>query len=103
MTEPEIRALIRGIAPAIKTYVREHIQAEIAEVIVAGIKAGTAPLEKRIAELEARTVVKTAAAWRSGNVYREGEIVTHRGSAWICIETHSAGGAEPSHKYFRRR
>jgi hypothetical protein len=61
----------------------------------------TAPLEKRIAQLEARPVVKDAGVWRTGTLYRAGEIVSHGGSGWICSETHSAGGPEPNHKFFR--
>jgi len=58
-------------------------------------------LEKRVAELEARPVVKDAGVWRAGTVYDAGAIVSHDGSAWICRATHSAGGDQPSPDCFR--
>jgi len=101
MTDPELRAIIRGIAPAIQKYVREHTEAALAAAIVGGIKAALAPYEKRIAALEARPGTKDAGVWRAGALYEAGDIVSHGGSGWICRSAHCSTGTEPNHDHFR--
>jgi hypothetical protein len=42
------------------------------------------PLQKRIEQLEKRAELKWAGIWSDGTRYNEGELVTDRGSLWIC-------------------
>jgi len=74
---------------------------KIADVVVAAVRADTAPLLERIAALEARPVIKDAGVWRSGAVYQAGALVSHGGSGWICHTAHVSTGTEPSHDCFR--
>jgi hypothetical protein len=63
-------------------------------------KQTRASLEARIADLEARPVVKDAGIWAAGTVYNAGDIVSHGGSGWICRVTHSSARTEPSPRLF---
>ena len=69
LTVGALRMVIGDIATSTKAFVTEMIA------------AATAPLEARIAELEARGY---AGAWSSGKRYTKGQIVTYDGSAWIA-------------------
>ena len=50
------------------------------------IERACAPLREKIAELEARPMpgFKYVGIWRAGNLYRQGEFVTHMGSLFIA-------------------
>lgn len=80
----------------------------IGTAIACGIRVAMAPaiakitaLEQKVAALEARPTVKDHGVWEAGEVYPEGAVVSHQGSAWICRSMHMATGAEPDHVHFR--
>ena len=67
----------------------------IERLIVAGVKAATAVLtarlaetEARVAELESRPTLFDKGVWKAGDIYGEGAVVTHAGSAWVCFAAH---------------
>lgn len=45
-----------------------------------------APLEARLAALEARPELKYAGVWKQGETYAPGSLATHHGSLWHCHE-----------------
>jgi hypothetical protein len=55
---------------------------EMGKAVAIAIREATAPLEKRIAELEANQVT-FGDTWKDGQSYPEKCIVTHGGSAWL--------------------
>lgn len=58
----------------------EALSDAVALVIRDAVVAGTAPLLKRIEELEKRL----AGEWKAETVYRKHEVVLLRGRAWRC-------------------
>jgi hypothetical protein len=58
----------------------------LAPVLADYIKAQVAPLQKQIAELEARLadVPRYRGVWIEGQTYRAGSFVTYDGSLWHC-------------------
>ena len=51
------------------------------------------PLEQRLTKLEARSELKWAGVWHDGLRCTEGELVTNRGSLWLCTSlTHDRPG-----------
>jgi hypothetical protein len=88
MTDDEVKAICRGIAPAIKKHVRESIAEvgteSLADIIVSAVKAATAPFENRIAALEARGY---KGLHTPGTGYSKGDSVTFDGSLWIARDS----------------
>lgn len=83
-TRSLIKAIMTGIAPVI----REFVDKMVGEAV--------APLKQRVADLEARPVVKYLGTWAEGTEYREGSMVTHDGSTWHCSgATRDRPGASP--------
>jgi len=69
--------------------------AEDVEIIEAILEA-VRPLVERIAVLEAQIVtlqtraLKDGGIWRVGVRYEPADVVTAKGSAWVCIKAHEA-------------
>jgi hypothetical protein len=57
---------------------------ELAEAVDEAIARYVEPLEKRIAELEARPTLRYCGLWEQGREYVPGEFVTCDGSVWAC-------------------
>ena len=83
-------------------------QAVIAKVIARAVHNATQPfiakvtgLERTVAELQARPVMKDADVWQAGVTYAPGDLVTYRGSGWVCRRAHLATGPELNHEAFR--
>lgn len=103
MTHPELQAIIRGIAPAIRDHVREQVRQyaedDIAKAIVGGIRAALAPIETRLADLEATRPT----AWKSAQMYSTGELVSHDGNVWRCNHpTYSRPGTDDCYTRVQR-
>ena len=73
------------------------------DALMAGVADAVNPvlrrLEDRIAELEARPLLKYVGTWNHG-AYKTGEFVTHQGSLWHCerATTASPGTGSPDWK-----
>jgi len=46
-------------------------------------------LEARILEFEKRAVLEDGGTWQERAPYRPGQVVTYKGSAWVCREANS--------------
>jgi hypothetical protein len=68
VTKQELSVLVKGFSPVIRRAIERAI----------------APLEARIAELEARPTLKYCGVWQSGTKYEAGACCTHQGSLWVC-------------------
>lgn len=60
------------------------------------IKLATAPLLKRIDELEKRGV-EYQGVYQRAQSYRRGSLITHDGSVWACIEDAQVNESPGSH------
>jgi hypothetical protein len=93
MTEPELAALIRGIAPVIKDHVHQQSTDIIADVIVETIKRTMAPRDARIAALEAKVAAFEArgpgvdykGTFTEGTSYPKGSLCTRGGGLWLAL------------------
>jgi hypothetical protein len=85
MDRNTIRAIVSGIAPAIKDKIDEKIE------------SATAPLKARIAELESQPFLREAGIWESEKSYGMGAVVTDHGSAWVCKQPTTERPGESSH------
>jgi hypothetical protein len=103
MTEQELSAVIRGIAPVVRAFV-----AKASDTVGAGLQmkfAETAPLLGTIAtlttdlhamrarvealeaatgRLDARPTMKFCGVWRAGTTHTPGDAVMHQRSLWVC-------------------
>jgi hypothetical protein len=76
------KASMTALAKAFAPVIHEHIEKM------------TAPLHKRIAQLEARPELKYAGVWKAETSYSEGAAVTQDGSCWIA-KTFTLPGQKP--------
>ena len=75
LTDADLKMLVSDLAATTKVFVAEKIT------------EATAPLEARLAELEAREYL---GVWSSDKNYRKGAMVTYDGSLWIArIDSHA--------------
>ena len=72
MTRKELRALLEGMAPAIKQHVSKQIDAAVG------------PLVDKIIELEQRPQLTYEGVWSDSNSYAAGSCVTWGGSLYIA-------------------
>lgn len=77
------------------------LEETIAFVIGEVVNRALAPLKARIAALEAKPTLKDGGDWTHGQVYDPGTVVRHRGSAWICQDTHLSTGDDLDHGKFK--
>jgi len=77
----------------------------LADVIVSGIKAATAPIVKRLEAAEAKIVALDTkhiapvyeGVYEHDKTYRRGSLVTRNGGLWLAIsETSSQPGSNPA-------
>ena len=92
MTLKELGVLCRGMAPAIREYVGGE---------TAPLERRLQELELRLAALEARPSIQDKGIWQCGAFYGPGDIVSRHGSAWICRGSHVAVGDDLDHEHFR--
>lgn len=83
-------AIIRKYVPTTSPSVEELERAM--ETMLDVIKTVKDDLLARIETLETRTL-KEAGIHRAGTAYTAGDVVTHRGSCWVCTRAHTAGEA----------
>jgi hypothetical protein len=48
----------------------------------------------RLEKVERRPQLRYAGTWREGTGYLEGEVVTHRGGMWVCLQSTAARPGE---------
>ena len=72
MTKDELQKLMIGIAPVMREFTQREIE------------AATAPLLRRISELESAPYLREGGIWQSGISYGAGAVCSDRGSAWVC-------------------
>jgi hypothetical protein len=61
------------------------LEFKVAQVVATVIKAVVAPLQERITALEAKPALEYAGVYLDGKAYREGQIITRNGGAWLCL------------------
>jgi hypothetical protein len=102
MTEAELQAIMKGIAPVLKETIHKQVQAAIhevgtdalADVIAESVKAVIAPVLVRIKALEtAPKSLDYQGVWQRAVGYRRNQGATHKGSLWMCLE--DGRGIEP--------
>ena len=71
----------------------------IADVVVELVKDAIAPLQERIASLEARPTQKDSGVWRPGMLFRAGDLTTYKNDGWIARVDHVAGSAFSLEKF----
>lgn len=68
---------------------------ELARVIADHVAAAIAPLQARLAALEARSKkIAYAGVWNEGAQYAAGEFCTFKGGLWACLKSTSAKPGE---------
>lgn len=58
-------------------------------------------VDDRIKALEIRPELHDAGVWRTGQTYKPGAIVTHRGAAWVNRHEHLSTGTDLDASSFR--
>src|SRR5262249_12837530 len=61
----------------------------LAKGLVDWLKPQLDTIKHDITELGKRPVLEDAAFWQERAVYRPGQVVTYKGSAWVCREANS--------------
>ncbi len=91
-TRREARTLITVLAQEFSSYVI---------AAVAHVRRRIAELEAKLARLEQRPAgLKYVGVWRRGETYREQDVVTHGGAAWVAPfgDTGDEPGKSPAWK-----
>jgi Carbohydrate-binding module family 5/12 len=86
-----------GLADAIAGFTHEAI-----DLKTQPLKDAIARLQADVASLNAQPRgLKDAGVWRDGMAYQPGDVVTYRGSAWVCNSAHQATASGFDHRCFR--